>query len=456
MSQSYIPLSISLKNQPCLVIGAGNIATSRIEKLVEAQAVVTVISDQIDPRITQISNIEIIKSQYQSMDLAKYKVVVIATNNDQANQRALTDAKQAGCLINSAFDGVQGDVIFPAVIKRGLFQLALTSQGVTPTLTRLLRGWIEARLPFGIENLANFASDNAAIIKNKFKTQQRKFFWQSLFYGVAGQKLMDGDKLTLQDVNDLIDSAGAYEQKGEVYLVGAGPGDPELLTFKALRLIQQSQVVLYDRLVSQEILNLIPADAKKINVGKERDRHLVPQGDINQLLADEAKKGQRVLRLKGGDPFIFGRGGEEIELLFDQGIPFQVVPGITAGAGCSSYAGIPLTHRDYSQSVRFITGHLKNGTSDLPWHEYQYGNQTLVFYMGLKSLRVICEQLILAGKPKVTPIALIQKGTTKDQKVWVGTLESMADQVEQEEIHAPTLIIIGEVVNLREKLAWRG
>jgi len=456
MPQSYIPLSISLKDQPCLVIGAGNIATSRIEKLVEAGAVVTVISDQIDPRISDISNIEIIQKNYESMDLSKFKVVVIATNNDQANQLALADAKKAGCLINSAFDGLKGDVIFPAVIKRGLFQLALTSQGVTPTLTRLLRGWIEARLPFGVENLANFASENAGTIKAKFKTQQRKHFWQSLFHGVAGQKLMDGDKLSLTDVEDLIENAAAHTQKGEVYLVGAGPGDPELLTFKALRLIQQSDVVLYDRLVSQEILNLIPADAKKINVGKERDMHLVPQGDINQLLADEAKKGQRVLRLKGGDPFIFGRGGEEIELLFDQGVPFQVVPGITAGAGCSSYAGIPLTHRDYSQSVRFITGHLKNGTSDLPWHEYQYGNQTLVFYMGLKSLRVICEQLILAGKPKETPIALIQKGTTKDQKVWTGVLESMADQVEDEKIHAPTLIIIGEVVKLREKLAWRG
>ncbi|BCE01031.1 siroheme synthase CysG [Marinicellulosiphila megalodicopiae] len=456
MSQSYIPLSISLTRQPCLVIGAGNIASSRVEKLVEAGAVVTVIASNIDARIEQMRDVEIIKQPYASMDLSKYKLVVIATDNDEANQTALKDAQRGGCLINSAFDGLQGDVIFPAIIKRGLFQLALTSQGVTPTLTRLLRGWLEARIPFGVSNLAQFASENAGTIKKRFKTEQRKYFWQSLFHGIAGQKLMDGDQLSLSEVDDLIEKADEYKHKGEVYLVGAGPGDPELLTFKALRLIQQSQVVLYDRLVSQEILNMIPADAKKINVGKERDMHLVPQGDINQLLADEAKKGQRVLRLKGGDPFIFGRGGEEIELLFDQGVPFQVVPGITAGAGCSSYAGIPLTHRDYSQSVRFITGHLKNGTSDLPWHEYQYGNQTLVFYMGLKSLRIICEQLILAGKPKQTPIALIQKGTTKDQKVWTGTLETMADDIQNEKIQAPTLIIIGEVVKLREKLAWRG
>ncbi|MCB1737555.1 MAG: uroporphyrinogen-III C-methyltransferase, partial [Gammaproteobacteria bacterium] len=228
----------------------------------------------------------------------------------------------------------------------------------------------------------------------------------------------------------------------------------DLLTFRALRLMQKADVVLYDRLVAKEILDLVRRDAERIYVGKERDNHAVPQDQINQLLADLAKQGKRVLRLKGGDPFIFGRGGEEIELLAEQGVNFQVVPGVTAAAGCASYAGIPLTHRDYSQAAVFVTGHLKDGSIDLNWPALAQPNQTVVFYMGLKGAPVICRNLIENGLPDTTPIALVQQGTTQNQRVYTGTLATLPEILADNEIHAPTLIIVGNVVSLQNKLAW--
>ena len=243
--------------------------------------------------------------------------------------------------------------------------------------------------------------------------------------------------------------------QGKVWLVGAGPGDPDLLTIKALRLIQQADVVIYDRLVSQPIMDLIPASTRCIYVGKSRRNHAVPQEDINQLLVNEARAGHTVLRLKGGDPFIFGRGGEELELVSEAGISFEVIPGITAASGCAAYAGIPLTHRDYAQSVRFITGHLKNDDVNLCWPELMDPMQTLVFYMGLVGLRAICEQLVAHGRDPHTPVALIEKGTTPQQRVVIATLTTINQRVLIEKVSAPTLTIIGDVVNLHDKLKWR-
>ena len=242
---------------------------------------------------------------------------------------------------------------------------------------------------------------------------------------------------------------------GKVWLVGAGPGDPDLLTVKALRLIQQADVVIHDRLVSQPIMDLIPATTRRIYVGKSRSDHVVPQEDINQLLVTEARAGHKVLRLKGGDPFIFGRGGEELELLSEAGISFEVIPGITAASGCAAYAGIPLTHRDYAQSVRFITGHLKNDGVNLHWPELMDPMQTLVFYMGLVGLQAICEQLIAHGRDPNTPVALIEKGTTPQQRVIIATLNTINERVKTEKVSAPTLTIIGDVVKLHSKLNWR-
>lgn len=242
---------------------------------------------------------------------------------------------------------------------------------------------------------------------------------------------------------------------GKVWLVGAGPGDPELLTVKALRLIQSCDVVIHDRLVSQSIMDLIPANTRRIYVGKARSDHAVPQEDINRLLLDEARAGRQVVRLKGGDPFIFGRGGEEIEPLAAAGIPFEVVPGITAASGCAAYAGIPLTHRDYAQSVRFITGHLKNDGVNLHWPELLDPTQTLVFYMGLVGLQAICEQLVAHGRDPQTPVALVEKGTTPQQRVIIATLATISERVAAENVSAPTLTIIGDVVRLHDQLQWR-
>lgn len=244
--------------------------------------------------------------------------------------------------------------------------------------------------------------------------------------------------------------------EGEVALVGAGPGDPELLTIRAWRLITSAEVVLFDRLVSPEILALAPDTAEMIHVGKKRSDHTLPQDQINQRLVDLARQGRKVVRLKGGDPFVFGRGGEEIETLARAGVRFQVVPGVTAASGCAAYAGIPLTHRDYAQSVRFVTGHLKDNTCDLPWKDFVQNNQTLVFYMGLVGFPNICRQLVAHGMSENMPVALVSKGTTARQRIVTGNLGNMVEKVEAEGVEPPTLVIIGQVVALREKLDWLG
>lgn len=243
---------------------------------------------------------------------------------------------------------------------------------------------------------------------------------------------------------------------GEVYVVGTGPGDPELLTLRALRLMQQAEVVLYDNLVSDEILALLPTEVQRIYVGKQRANHAMRQESINALMVDLARAGNRVLRLKGGDPFVFGRGGEEVEALAEAGVAFQVVPGITAALGASAYAGVPLTHRDHAQAVTFVTGHLKDGTMDLDFAALARPRQTVVIYMGLHGLPVLCERLIAHGRPAGTPAAVVQQATTARQRVVTGTLDTLPTLVAQAGLHAPTLIIVGEVVSLQRQLAWFG
>ena len=243
---------------------------------------------------------------------------------------------------------------------------------------------------------------------------------------------------------------------GKVYLIGAGPGDPDLLTMKAHRLLTAADVVLYDRLVGEQIIAMIPETAEKLYVGKAKSLHSLPQEEINALLAVKAKEGKVVVRLKGGDPFIFGRGGEELEELVSEGVPFEVVPGVTAAAGCAAYAGIPLTHRDYAQSVRFLTGHLKDGTTELPWDELVHPAQTLVIYMGFTGLESISQSLIRFGMRPSMPVAIVEKGTSKDQRVFTSTMKDIHQVAIDNEVKSPALLIIGEVVTLQEKLSWFG
>jgi uroporphyrin-III C-methyltransferase/precorrin-2 dehydrogenase/sirohydrochlorin ferrochelatase len=305
--------------------------------------------------------------------------------------------------------------------------------------------------------LGALAAKYREAVKQKFsKLSERRRFWESVLEGpVADHVLAGRDALAEETLLARLANPESNDfNQGEVYLVGAGPGDPDLLTFKALRLMQQADVVFYDRLVSKEVLALVRREAELVYVGKQRAWHAVRQEEINQLLLEHAKQGKRVLRLKGGDPFIFGRGGEEIETLAAEKIPFQVVPGITAASGCSTYAGIPLTHRDYSQSCVFVTGQLKEGELDLNWTGLVQPRQTVVVYMGLAGLPVLCQKLIEHGMPTDWPAALVQQGTTDNQEVWVSTISDLPALAEREKPEAPTLVIIGEVVKLHNKLAW--
>jgi uroporphyrin-III C-methyltransferase/precorrin-2 dehydrogenase/sirohydrochlorin ferrochelatase len=305
--------------------------------------------------------------------------------------------------------------------------------------------------------LAEFAARFRSLMKQRFTdVSQRRRIWEQILYGPIAELVFSGQQQAAeQRLHNLVDAVDSGQQLvGSVALVGAGPGDPELLTLRALRLIQQADVVVYDRLVSPGILELVRREAEKIYAGKARSKHSMSQETINQLLVRLANQGKQVVRLKGGDPFIFGRGGEEIETLVDENISFQVVPGITAASGCASYAGIPLTHRDYAQSCVFITGHLQEGSINLDWEHLMVPNQTIVVYMGLIGLPQICQQLILSGKPAETPVALVEHGTQQDQRVITGTLVSLPEIVENAQVSAPTLLIIGDVVRLRDKLAW--
>lgn len=383
-----------------------------------------------------------------------YRLVIAATNDPQVNKTVFEQCEVRNLLVNSVDDIPHCRFMVPAIIDRSPLVISVASNGTSPVLSRQIRTQLETSIPHGMGKLAEFSGKWRNQVKEKISNpDERRIFWENLYASPLKEQVFN-DNL---DVADSMLEQALQEwkaPKGEVYLVGAGPGDPELLTLKALRLMQQADVVIYDRLVSQPILELCRRDATKIYVGKARSNHSVPQDGINALLVEYAQQGKRVCRLKGGDPFIFGRGGEEIQELFQAGVPFQVVPGITAASGCSAYAGIPLTHRDYAQSVRFLTGHLKEGSPELPWNELVYENQTLVLYMGLVGLERICEQLIAHGQRPDMPVALISKGTTPEQKVVVGSLADIASKVTEHQIHAPTLTIIGEVVRLREQLQW--
>jgi uroporphyrin-III C-methyltransferase/precorrin-2 dehydrogenase/sirohydrochlorin ferrochelatase len=471
----FLPLFHKLTGQACIVVGGGVIASRRAHILLQAGAAVTVISPEVESTLAdsiEKEQLTWLRSMFSEDAIASIaekhtgetlvkgaspiQLIVAATDNDAVNQAVADYAQDHNIPVNVASDASKGNVIFPSIIDRSPVIAAVASGSKSPVISRLLRGTLEAALPAHIGKLTEIAGEYRAKVKSVIgDMNRRRAFWESFFQGPAGAAALANDPETAKDM--LETSLNEFDQNkhpGEVYLIGAGPGDPDLLTLKALRLIQQADVVYYDRLVSKPILDLCRRDAQLIDVGKARSNHTVPQDQINQRLVDSAKKGHRVLRLKGGDPFIFGRGGEELEQLAGSDVPFQIVPGITAASGCAAYSGIPLTHRDYSQSVRFITGHLKNDTCDLPWHEYAHENQTLVFYMGLVGLPIICEQLIEHGMRPEMPMALVQKGTTPDQKVLKGTLASMPELVKQNEIKAPTLIIIGEVVQLHDKLAW--
>lgn len=452
----FLPLFHKLQDRPVLVVGGGEVAVRKARLLADAGARLRVVAPQIRDDLQALAGSEASALRgYQASDLQGVALVIAATDDEALNARISRDAQALGIPVNVVDAPALCSVIFPAIVDRSPLIVAVSSGGDAPVLARLMRAKIETWIPATYGQLASLGKRFRARVKQLFPdVQQRRVFWEDVFQGQVAESVFAGKTQEAERLLEARLAGAAPRALGEVYLVGAGPGDPDLLTFRALRLMQQADVVLYDRLVAPAIIELCRRDAERIYVGKQRADHSVPQEQINRLLVDLASQGKRVLRLKGGDPFIFGRGGEEIEQLAAEGIPFQVVPGITAASGCAAYAGIPLTHRDHAQSVRFVTGHLKDGSSDLPWQDLVAPGQTLVFYMGLVGLPGICEQLIANGRSAQTPAALVQQGTTQNQRVFTGTLATLPQLVAEHEVHAPTLVIVGEVVRLRDKLAW--
>ena len=458
----YFPFFLQLDQLPCLIVGGGSVAERKLDLLIKAKADITVISLEFSDYILDLAkthNIRCLKEEYsiKILEKNKYNFVISATNDVSLNERVAKDCKKYNIIVNVVDQPEICDFIFPSILERGDITVAVSTGGASPVLARVLRTKLETMVPGSYGKLAEIVSANRIRVREKMKRfSSNKIFWEKMLNGKFLELVLSGKtdeaKSFLDEQIDNFDEDIANQ--GEVYLVGAGPGDPDLLTFKALRLMQQADIALYDRLVHPSIVDLIRRDATKIYVGKERDNHVVRQEEINELLVKYAKEGKKVLRLKGGDPFIFGRGGEEIETLADEKVAFQVVPGITSASGCSTYSGIPLTHRDYAQSCIFVTGHLKKGKLELDWEKLIQENQTIVFYMGLVSIDIICEQLIQHGLSELTPCALIQQGTTNTQKEFISILKDMPTVVKTKKPKAPTIFIIGGVVALRDKLKW--
>ncbi|TNE92706.1 siroheme synthase CysG [Porticoccus sp.] len=453
-----LPLFHNLRGRRCLVVGGGDVALRKLRQLADAGASIEVVAPQVNQAIREMAKnqtLNFLERPFAEDDIAGAVLVVAATNDDTVNAQVSQLAQAANIPVNVVDSPGLCTVVFPSIVDRSPVQIAISSGGNAPVLARMLRTRLEALIPSGYGKLAALAGKYRDRVKTRFHSGlDRKAFWENVFEGdiaelVYSERLKEADQRLEQRLEQ--DQPSSV---GEVYLVGGGPGDPDLLTFRALRLMQKADIVLYDRLVSKEVMALVRRDAELIYVGKTAGDHPVTQENINEKLAEYALQGKRVLRLKGGDPFIFGRGGEEIAHLAERGVPFQVVPGITAASGCASYAGIPLTHRDYAQSVRFITGHLKDHSLDLNCQDLVSANQTLVFYMGLSGLESICKELIARGKSATTPAALVEKGTTARQRVFIGNLTTLPDIVRKAEAKAPTLIIVGDVVKLHDQLSW--
>ena len=456
----FLPVSLRVRDTKVLLVGGGQIATRKARLLLKAGAQLAVVSPTIDTELQQLlddSGGSWQQQKYREADLDGAALVVAATPLRDVNEQVFRDATARHLPVNVVDAPDLCTFIFPSIIERAPLTIAISSGGNSPVLVRLLRRKIEALVPAAYGRLALFAGRLRTVVKDAISAEgPRRLFWEQTVDGTVGELVLAGKESQAEARlrQQLLDTTSLH--RGEVYLLGAGPGDPDLMTFKAQRLLQSADVVLYDRLVAPGIVEMARRDAQRVYVGKARSDHTVPQQQINQMLLALAQQGKRVVRLKGGDPFIFGRGGEEIELLAQHGIPFQVIPGITAANAAACYSGIPLTHRDHAQSVRFVAGHLRDGTVDHAWQDFQSDTETLVFYMGLLGLPVICEQLQHYGRSADTPIALVERASTPEQRVITGTLATMVATVEREKPRAPTLIIVGNVVRLHHTLAWFG
>ncbi|KQT36345.1 siroheme synthase CysG [Methylophilus sp. Leaf414] len=454
-----LPIFFNIAQRRCLVIGGGDVATRKVTMLLKAQGNVVVISPELTSELQQMlekNEIEYVRDSFSPEQLTGACLVIAATDDELVNDAVSVAAKRMNIPVNVVDAPALCTFTMGSIIDRSPVVIAVSSEGNAPVLARHIRSKIETMLPAAYGRIATIAGEFRDQVKARFSTtQSRRRFWENVLNGPLVERVLSGQEQAARELlGELLTQSDDAPASGEVYLVGGGPGDPDLLTFRALRLMQQCDVCVYDKLVSKEVMELVRRDAELVYVGKSRDQHTLPQEEINALLARLALGGKRVLRLKGGDPFIFGRGGEEIETLMQHGVPFQVVPGITAANGVSSYAGIPLTHRDYAQACLFITGHLKDGTVDLDWQAMARPRQTVVIYMGLVGLEQICTKLIAQGVSSDMPAAVIQQGTTQKQRVVESTLANLANDVAEAGLKPPSLTIIGEVVKLRARLNW--
>ena len=456
----FLPVFMNIRDRDCLVVGGGSVAARKAAMLASCGGRITIVAPELCDDIeahTASGEYTHIPRPFEASDLDGKTLVIAATDDEHTNRQVSELAKARNLPVNVVDAPALCSFIMPSIVDRSPMQIAISTGGASPVLARMLRTHLESSIPIAYGKLAALVEDYRQAVKDAFPSvEQRRIFWEDVLEGPIAELVFAGkEEQARKRLAKTIEKARqAPRAEGEVFLVGAGPGDPDLLTFRALRLMQKADVVVYDRLVSKPILDLVRRDAEKFYVGKERANHAVTQENINACLVRLAREGKRVLRLKGGDPFIFGRGGEEISTLMEEGVNFQVVPGITAAAGCAAYAGIPLTHRDYAQAVIFVTGHLRDGTVNLNWDMLSHEHQTVVFYMGLHGVNIICEQMIAHGRAASTPAALVERGTLPDQKVYLGTLETLPQLVKDNQVKPPTLIIVGEVVEMHDKLRW--
>ncbi len=456
----YLPVFLDLRGRTAVVVGGGTVALHKARLLTAAGARLRVVAPRILLSLEDLvrtSEGELIHASFEAIHLDSAVLVVCAVGERLVDVAVKQAATQRHIPVNIVDVPELCDFILPAIVDRSPVIAAFSTGGSAPLLASRLRMRLEALLPANYGRLASYLGERRELLGKRIgDTTLRLRVWERIIDGAVAERVLAADEAGADRLLEQAIAMAEGPRLGEVYLVGAGPGDPDLLSVRALRLMQKADVVLHDRLVSTPILELVRRDAERVFVGKRRGQHAVAQPDINDLLVSYARMGKRVLRLKGGDPFIFGRGGEEIEHLAEAGIPFQVVPGITAASGCAAYAGIPLTHRDYAQSVQFVTGHLHEGSVDLDWRQLVGPRQTLVFYMGLLGLPTICAKLIEHGMDPGTPIALVQQGTMPQQRLLVSTLQAMPGALREADVHGPTISIVGQVVSLHARLQWFG
>ena len=457
---NYFPVFFNLKDQPVLVVGGGEVALRKVSLLQRSGARITLVAPWIAPELHERAGrggLRLEERVFEPGDLDGVRLVIVATSQRDVNRRVAELADGRHIPVNVVDDREASRFIVPAIVDRDPVLVAISTGGTSPVLARRLRERLETLIPGRFGELAQWLRGLRESRMDRLRdTQERRRFFETLIDGAAARRFIEGDPRGANSIADelLTATAAAPRATGEVTLVGAGPGDPELLTLKALRALQDADVILHDRLVSPAILDLARRDATLIGVGKTAGCKSTSQRDINALLVEHAAQGRRVVRLKGGDPFIFGRGGEELEALVRAGIPFSVVPGITAALGVGAYAGIPLTHRNYAHSVTFVTGHADKDGREPDWRALGSPGATAVFYMGLARLQIIVQKLGEHGAPAALPAALVAHGTLPQQQVVVATLGTIAAAAESSQVQSPALLIVGEVVALQATLAW--